>query len=39
MLKGKTWGDEETKLVVENGFANGKGNARKLALDVVDLMY
>jgi hypothetical protein len=39
VLKGKTWGDEEAKLVIENGCANGKGNVRKLALDIVDLMY
>lgn len=39
VLKEKTWGDDEAKLVIENGFVNGKGNSKKIALDIVDLMY
>lgn len=39
MQSGKNWGEDEAKNTIENGYINGKANAKKLAMQIVDLMY
>ena len=37
--KKKVWEELEIKCVIENGFINGKGNAKTLAVEIIDDMY
>ena len=39
MEKDKKWGDDEAKLVIENGYINGKPNTKKLTVEIVDSLY
>lgn len=39
MSAGKSWGEDEAKNAIENGFINGKPNTKKLTVEIMDEMY
>ena len=39
MEKGKSWGEDEVRNVIECGFINGKPNTKKVALELIDTIY